>query len=448
VVVTGAVVEGGLAARASAVMPGGVSSPARSLRAVGDAPLFIARGAGARVYDEDGGELVDYIGSWGAAIVGHAHPMVVEAVERRARDGFGYGASAREEVELAEEIVDRVPSIDRVRFVSSGTEAVMSAVRLARAATGRDVIVKFAGCYHGHADAMLAAAGSGLATLGIPSSPGVPRGAARDTVTLLYNDADAARSAFAEHGDRIAGVIVEAVAGNMGVVPATSACLRTLRELTDSSGALLIFDEVMTGFRTARGGAQEWLGIAPDLTTLGKVVGGGLPLAAYGGRTDLMDLVAPSGPVYQAGTLSGNPIAATAGLATLRLLDDHAYARLERSSTRLADGIERALRETWTSGCVQRVGSMLSVFFGLSRASRLEDVQRADHARFAALFRALRRDGVLIPPSGFESWFISTAHTETDIDETAGAVRAALASIKGNVGAVGAPGDTGEPSDE
>lgn len=408
-----------LARRAVRIMPGGVSSPVRALRAVGDRPLFIERGVGPRVFDSEGNALIDYIGNWGAGIAGHAHPAVVEAVERAVRDGLGFGASTRAEIELAEEIAARVPGAHRVRFVCSGTEAVMSAIRLARAATGRELIVKFEGCYHGHADALLASAGSGLATLGMASSPGVPEGAARDTLVLPFNDVAQLEHAFERFNHQIACVILEPIAGNMGVVSASAEFLAAARRLTKTHGALLIFDEVMCGFRVARGGAQERLGVQADLVTLGKVIGGGLPAAAYAGPASIMDLVAPAGPVYQAGTMAGNPVAMAAGLATLRLLDDDAYAQLETAGQALERGLKDACAVRGIAAHIERVGSMISIFFGLSAAPRsYAQVRAADHDMFAAFFRAMRSGGVLLPPSGYESWFISLAHDRTAIAET------------------------------
>ncbi|MCI0631794.1 MAG: glutamate-1-semialdehyde 2,1-aminomutase [Phycisphaerales bacterium] len=420
-----------LAARAARVMPGGVSSPVRALRAVGDGPLFVDRGRGSRLFDAEGAALIDYVCSWGAAIAGHAHPLVIESVERAVRDGLGFGASTRIEVELAEEIADRVPGIERVRFVCSGTEAVMSAVRLARAATQRDLIVKFEGCYHGHSDALLAAAGSGLATLGLPGSPGVPQAAARDTIVLPFNDQSRLEAIFDELGERIACIILEPIAGNMGVVPAGPAFLLAARRLTDEHGALLIFDEVMTGFRVARGGAQERLGVRADLVTLGKVIGGGLPVGAYAGRASLMDLVAPAGPVYQAGTLAGNPVAVAAGLATLRLLDNRAYEQLEAMGQLLQHGLVDGCARRRIEAHVERVGSMISIFFGIHAPPRsYAQVRAADHESFAAFFRAMRARGVLLPPSGFESWFVSLAHDRSAIAGTLDAAANALQALE------------------
>ena len=419
-----------LAERAVQVMPGGVSSPVRALKAVGDAPLFVDRGSGAHVFDQDGNRLVDYLGSWGAAIVGHAHPSVIEAVERTARDGLSFGATHRLEVALAEEVIARVPAIEQVRFVCSGTEAVMSALRLARAATGRTTIIKFAGGYHGHSDALLTTAGSGVATLGLGDSPGVPRSTTRDTWSLAYNDVGALQQLFAEHGDEIACVILEPICGNMGVVPATPEFLRAARELTRAYGALLIFDEVMTGFRVAYGGAQQRTGIDADIVTLGKVIGGGLPVAAYAARASLMQRIAPLGDVYQAGTLAGNPVGMAAGLATLRLLDADAYARLEQTSAELASGIERALADNAIESCVQRVGSMLTVFFDSRPVVNYDDAARANHRAFAQFFRSMRKAGVLLPPSGYESWFVSLAHGPAEIQHTIDATARALLSLE------------------
>ncbi len=415
--------------RAMRVMPGGVSSPVRSLRAVEDEPLFIRRGSGATLIDSDGVTLVDYIGSWGAAIAGHAHPAVVEAVERTIRDGLSFGATTRLEVELAETIVARVPGIEQVRFVCSGTEAVMSAVRLARAATGRDKIVKFEGGYHGHADTLLVAAGSGAATVGVPDSSGVPHSVAQDTIVLPYNDVEALQGLFALGGDDIAGVIVEPVAGNMGVVPATPEFLTALRSLTRHHGSLLIFDEVVTGFRVASGGAQELTGVQADLIALGKVMGGGLPVAAYAGPASLMKLIAPVGPVYQAGTLAGNPAGMAAGLAVLQLLDRAAYVRLEELGERLQSGLSSVLTQSGHRASVQRVGSMLSVFFGAERVTNYREAGKADHITFGGFFRGMRRAGVLVPPSGYESWFLSLAHGPAEVDATVRAAAGVLDTL-------------------
>ncbi|HVL88767.1 MAG TPA: glutamate-1-semialdehyde 2,1-aminomutase [Actinomycetota bacterium] len=407
--------------RARSVMPGGVSSPVRAYGAVGGDPFFAADASGARVRTEDGRTLIDMIGSWGPLILGHAHPAVVEAVTQAAAGGTTFGIPTRREVELAEAIVASVDSIDMVRLVSSGTEAAMSAVRLARAASGRDGIVKFAGCYHGHSDAMLVQAGSGVATFGLPESPGVTPGAAVDTIVARYNDASTVASAFALH--QIGAVIVEPVGANMGVVPPADGFLQSLRNLCDAGGALLIFDEVVTGFRLARGGAQAVYGVKPDLTVLGKVVGGGLPLAAYGGSRDLMSRIAPAGDVYQAGTLAGNPLATAAGLATLALLDDDAYARLDEAGRMLEHGLRSAAAEAGATVTINRVGSMLTVFFTDGPVTDFDSARRTDAKRFARFFHALLREGVAWPPSPFEAAFVSLAHTPGDIGAVIAAAR-------------------------
>ena len=400
------------------------------MRAVGlDAPLFVARGEGAYLVDVDGYRYVDWIQSWGPLLFGHADPELVEAVTRAARDGTSFGASTEAEVELAEEIADAVPSIESVRLVSSGTEASMSAIRLARAATGRDRIVKFAGCYHGHADALLAEAGSGLVTLGLPSTPGVPAAATADTIVCTYNDAEAVGGVFEAERETIAAVLVEPVAGNMGVVPPAPGFLEELRRLCDDAGALLVFDEVITGFRLARGGAQERLGVLPDLTVLGKVVGGGLPVGAFGGPRSVMELLAPAGDVYQAGTLSGNPLATAAGLATLRRLRDPAvYEGLEARGARLEAGLREAAGER---GCVQRVGAMATVFWQPGPVRDLADAQRSDAERYAACFRHALERGILVAPSQFECMFASLAHGDEEIDRTVDAVAGFAASLPG-----------------
>ena len=413
--------------RAERLMPGGVNSPVRAFRAVGGHPLFIARAEGSRVFDADGNGYVDYIGSWGPAILGHAHPKVVQSVVETAAKGLSFGAPTEGEVRFAEAIIERYPSIQMMRCVSSGTEATMSALRLARGFTGRDVIVKFDGAYHGHSDSLLVKAGSGAATFGNPDSAGVPASIVENTATLPYNDGAALRELFARDGQRIAAVIVEPVAGNMGCVPPQPQFLDTILELCTAHGALSIFDEVMTGCRVARGGAQGLFGMTPDLTCLGKIVGGGLPLAVYGGRADVMQRVAPIGPVYQAGTLSGNPIAVNAGLSTLAELDEHSYERLEALGSRLQTGFERVLRDTNTPGVVQRVGSMLTLFFHRGPVRSWLDAVACDTKRFGAWHRGLVTRGVYWPPSQFEAAFISLSHTEQDIDLTIEAARAALA---------------------
>jgi len=385
-------------------------------------PFFARRGEGAYLEDTEGRRYVDWVMSWGPLVFGHADPEIVEAVQEAAADGTTFGTPTEREVELAEEIVDAVPSVEKVRMVSSGTEAAMSAIRLARGATRRDRILKFAGCYHGHADALLAEAGSGLATLGLPSTPGVPRGAAGDTVVTAYNDADAAAAAVERYGEGLAAVIVEPVAGNMGVVPPAPGFLEALRALCDASGALLVFDEVITGFRVARGGAQELYGVTPDLTLLGKIAGGGLPLAAFGGRADVMDELAPSGPVYQAGTLSGNPLATAAALVVLRRLrDPDVYRRLEDTGAALEAGL------SLPGVSVQRVGGMLTAFMNDSAVWNFASAQGSDTERYGELFRHLLERGVYIAPSQFEAMFVSTAHGPAEVGRTVDAARELLA---------------------
>ena len=403
--------------RALSLIPGGVNSPVRAMKAVGlDEPFFVARGEGAYLVDVDGNRYLDWVLSWGPLLFVHADPETIEVVRAAALLGTTFGAPTEAEVELAAEIVDAVPSIEKVRLVSSGTEAAMSALRLARGYTKRDRILKTAGGYHGHADALLASAGSGLATLAIPASPGVPTGATADTIVVPYNDLDAAAEAVLRHGEGLAAIVVEPVAANMGVVPPEPGYLETLRRLCDVSGALLVFDEVITGFRVARGGAQERYGVLPDLTVLGKIVGGGLPLAAFGGRTEIMDLLAPSGPVYQAGTLAGNPLATAAGLAVLRRLrDGDVYAELERRAALLEEGLA-------PFGRVQRVGALLTLFMTDGPVRNFEDAQGADSERYAALFRHLLEQGVYLPPSQFEALFPSTAHGEDEIERAVAAV--------------------------
>ena len=399
--------------RALELIPGGVNSPVRAMKAVGvDEPLFVSRGDGAYLVDVEGNRYLDWVLSWGPLLFGHADPETVEAVREAALRGTTFGATTEAEVELAAEIADAVPSVEKVRLVSSGTEAAMSALRLARGFTSRDRILKFAGCYHGHSDALLASAGSGLATLAIPSSPGVPHAVTADTIVVPYNDVDAVAEAVMRYGEGLAAIIVEPVAGNMGVVPPAVGFLQVLRQLCDASGALLVFDEVITGFRVARGGAQELYGVTPDLTVLGKIVGGGLPLAAFGGRADVMERLAPSGPVYQAGTLSGNPLATAAGLAVLRRLHDPAvYAELERRGARLEAGLSRF-------GRVNRVGAMLTLFNTEGAVRNFEDAQACDADRYGALFRHLLAHGIYIAPSQFEALFLSLAHGDEEIDHT------------------------------
>jgi glutamate-1-semialdehyde 2,1-aminomutase len=413
--------------RARALMPGGVSSPVRAFAAVGGEPPVFASGRGCRLVDEDGREYVDFVLAYGPLILGHDHPAIRDAIAGRLPLGTAYGGPTALEVELAGRVVAAVPSIEMVRFVNSGTEATMSALRLARAATGRDRVVKCAGGYHGHADLLLVEAGSGVATLGIPGSPGVPEAAVRDTLTVPFNDAEAVEALFAAQGERIAAVIVEPVAGNMGCVPPRPGYLRALRAITERHGALLVFDEVMTGFRVAYGGAQTLYGVTPDLTCLGKVIGGGLPVGAYGGSAALMSLVAPVGPVYQAGTLSGNPLAMAAGCAALDTLSEGAaYARLEALGARLATGFAAAAEESGTPCAVNRVGSMLTPFLAVAEVTDYATARAADPASFRRLHAAWLAAGVFWPPSQFEAGFLSTAHGEAEVDRAVEVFAAAL----------------------
>ena len=414
--------------RAEQLMPGGVSSPVRAFRAVGGEPPFIVAGQGARVRDADGREYIDLICSWGPLIVGHAHPAVVAAITAQAARGTSYGMPTPGEVELAALITAALPSVEMVRFVSSGTEATMSALRLARAATGRDTVLKFAGCYHGHADALLAKAGSGVVTLGLPDSAGVSAATAAATLTVAFNDLAAAQRIA--DTTALAAIIVEPYAGNMGCVPPRAGFLEGLRRVADRSGALLIFDEVITGFRVGPAGAQGRAGVWPDITCLGKVIGGGLPVGAYGGSRALMRLVAPLGPMYQAGTLSGNPLAMVAGIATLGLLDAAAYARLEEIGARLEDGLVAAAQRAGVAARVQRVGSLLTLFFTDGEVRDEDDAKISDRDRFAAFHRAMLRRGVLLPPSQFECLFLSLAHDEETIDQVIAAAAASLEEIR------------------
>jgi len=418
-----------LFARAVERIPGGVNSPVRAFKAVGGTPRFIARAEGARLWDEDGNEYIDLIGAWGPVILGHAHPVIVEAVRRQAALGVSVGTPTRLEVEMAEAISALVPSMERVRMVNSGTEATMSAIRVARAATGRDLVIKFEGCYHGHGDAFLAKAGSGAATLGIPSSPGVPAATAGATLNARYNDLDSVAAHFDAHAGRVAAVIVEPIAGNMGVVLPVPGFLQGLRDLCTRHGAVLIFDEVMTGFRVASGGAQELYGIRPDLTCLGKIVGGGLPVAAYGGRADIMRRIAPEGPVYQAGTLSGNPLGMAAGLAVLNWLTQSTtvHGDLERAGAALEAAILAAIAETGAPCSVARAGSMLTLFFRPQVPRNWDEAATCDTAAFARWFHGMLSRGVHPPPAQYEAWFLSLAHGEAEIALIAGAVRGALA---------------------
>jgi len=408
--------------RAQQSIPGGVNSPVRAFRSVGGAPPFIARGEGSHLFDVDGNEFIDYVGSWGPLILGHRHPAILAALEEAMLRGTSFGAPTGQEVEIAEMIRALVPSIELVRLVNSGTEATMSALRVARGFTGRDLTLKFEGCYHGHVDSLLVKAGSGVATLGLPDSPGVPRAFSDTTLTAPYNNLDAVEAAFRAHKDEIAAVIVEPVCGNMGCIPPAPGFHEGLRTITSAKGALLIFDEVMTGFRVAPGGAQQLYNIRPDLTILGKVVGGGLPIAAYGGRRDIMSRVAPSGPIYQAGTLSGNPLAVSAGLAMLRHLQAHPelYDRLEKSGAALAAAAPAGI-------AVNRVGSMMTWFFTGDPVTDAASARRSDTAVFKAFFHAMLERGIYLPPSQFEAFFISAAHTEADIARTVAAARESFA---------------------
>ncbi|HXA49367.1 MAG TPA: glutamate-1-semialdehyde 2,1-aminomutase [Candidatus Acidoferrum sp.] len=409
--------------RAVEKIPGGVNSPVRAFRSVGGQPLFIARGEGAYLFDVDGNQFIDYVGSWGPLLLGHRHPEILAALEEALCIGTSFGAPTAQEVDLAEAIMDAVPSIEMVRLVNSGTEATMSAIRVARGFTGRDLIVKFEGCYHGHVDSLLVKAGSGMATLGIADTQGVPRAFAETTLALPYNSLEAVEAAFKAHGDKIAAVIIEPVVGNMGCVPPLPGYLEGLRAITERYGALFIFDEVMTGFRVAYGGAQQRYGIRPDLTTLGKVIGGGLPVGAYGGRKDVMSKVAPAGPVYQAGTLSGNPLAVAAGLAMLRHLKAHpeVYEALERRAARLC-------AEAPEGVTVNRVGSMFTFFFTEGPVTDWESAKVSDTARFGRFFRAMLERGIYLAPSQFEAAFLSAAHSDADIERTIAAAREAFAA--------------------
>jgi glutamate-1-semialdehyde 2,1-aminomutase len=412
------------------VIPGGVNSPVRAFRAVGGVPRFIARGEGAYLEDVDGRRYLDYVQSWGALLFGHARAEIIEAATEAAARGTSFGAPTEAEIRLAEAIARLVPGIEMLRLVSSGTEAAMSAIRLARGFTGRPRIVKFEGCYHGHLDSLLARAGSGVATFGLPDSLGVTSGAAGDTVVVPYNDLDAVDAAFRAGGESLACVIVEPVAANMGVVPPESGFLQGLRSLCDTHGALLVFDEVITGFRLAGGGAQAVYGVTPDLTCLGKVMGGGFPCAAFGGRRDVMEHLAPVGPVYQAGTLSGNPVAVGAGLAALGLIEDlDPYPNLEAGAARLADGLSEGFDEAGVPVTINRVRSLFSVFFSEGPVKAYADARAADHERFARFFHAMLERGIYLPPSGYEAWFLGTAHGDGEIDRTLEAAREAGASL-------------------
>jgi glutamate-1-semialdehyde 2,1-aminomutase len=416
--------------RAKRSIPGGVNSPVRAFRAVGGSPLFIEQAAGSNIADADGNTYTDYVGSWGPMILGHAHPVVVDAIKRAAERGTSFGAPTEAEIELAEEVKAAFPSIDLIRMVSSGTEATMSAIRLARGYTGRDRIVKFEGCYHGHTDSLLVKAGSGLATFGTPDSAGVPTGVARDTIVLPYNDSGGVREAFEQQGDQIACIIVEPIAGNMGCVAPGPGFLQALREITDKHGSLLIFDEVISGFRVAYGGAQELYGIKPDLTCLGKIIGGGLPVGAFGGRAEVMEMIAPLGPVYQAGTLSGNPLAMAAGLATLRCLKEFSpYAELERRGRKLEEGLREAATSASVPCTVNRVGSILTAFFTPGPVTDWASAKQSDTGAYARFFGAMLEQGVYLAPSQFECAFLSIEHTDEVIERTLEAARLAMARL-------------------
>ncbi|GAB5406879.1 MAG: glutamate-1-semialdehyde 2,1-aminomutase [Aureliella sp.] len=418
--------------KASSFMPGGVNSPARAFGAVGGTPLFIERAKGSLLHDIDGNQLIDYIGSWGPMILGHAHPAVIDAVQKAAADGTSYGTPTERESQLAELICEAVPSVEKLRLVNSGTEATMSAIRLARGATGRAKVIKFAGNYHGHVDSLLVSAGSAAASLGVPDSPGVTAGVSADTIVLEYNSPEALKAAFDEHGSEIACIILEPVVGNMGCVPPQPGFLQLARDLCDASGSVLIFDEVMTGFRVAHGGAQAVYGIKPDLTTMGKIVGGGLPLGVYGGRRDLMDHVLPTGKVFQAGTLSGNPIATAAGIATLRLLrDESPYAYLEEQAQRLSSGLLAAATDAGVTAQMQRVGSMMTLFFSETPVTCWSEADKCDRDMFAKYFWGMIERGIYMPCSQFEALFFSREHSPEQIDQTIQAARDTLSELAG-----------------
>ena len=412
------------------IIPGGVNSPVRACKSVGADPLFIERGEGCLIYDADGNRFIDYIGSWGPLILGHRHPAVVDAITAVLERGTSFGAPTDLEIQLAEMVIDAVASVDMVRMVNSGTEATMSAIRLARGVTGRDLVIKFDGCYHGHADTLLVAAGSGVATLGIPGSPGVPEAVAQSTLSLPFNDIEAIKKVMADKGDKVACVIVEPVAGNMGLVAPEDDFLKTLRELTETHGAVLIFDEVMTGFRVAYGGAQSLYDIQPDLTCFGKVIGGGLPVAAYGGKKEIMSQIAPQGSIYQAGTLSGNPIAMAAGIATLKQLQKPGvYEALNERSKRLITGLGQAAKKTGIAARVGHVGSMIGMFFTDRNVANFDDAKTCDLELFSNFYQGMRQHGIYIAPSQFEVLFLSTAHSDEHVDATIDAAQQVLEKL-------------------
>jgi glutamate-1-semialdehyde 2,1-aminomutase len=418
-------------AEAVKLLPGGVNSPVRAFKSVKMDPIFMARGKGSKIYDIDGNEYIDYVLSWGPLILGHANDRVVEALKKVAENGTSFGAPTLIENELAKLVIERVPSVEIVRMVNSGTEATMSALRLARGYTGRNKIVKFEGSYHGHGDSLLIKAGSGVATLGLPDSPGVPESVAQNTITVPYNDLESVKYAFEQYGEDIACVIVEPVAGNMGVVPPQPGFLEGLREITKQYGALLIFDEVMTGFRVDYNCAQGYFGIEPDLTCLGKVIGGGLPVGAYGGKAEIMERIAPSGPIYQAGTLSGNPLAMTAGYETLIQLTPETYEQFKKKADRLEEGLRKAAEKYEIPHAINRAGSMIGFFFTNEKVVNYETAKTSDLEMFAAYYREMAEQGIFLPPSQFEGMFLSTEHTDEDIEKTIEAAEKAFAKLRG-----------------